>query len=156
MRNSILGNAAFAASQKMQLARAGRYARAALFFLMAFIAFSVPIQVRASESFEEGIAAYRNTKYQKAVVIFRQAAERGDARAQEILGFMYLHGPSMYGAAVQQDRNQAIHWFGRAATGGREVAQHMLCVLNGRPGSTVVDRTSCVASASTASINARP
>ena len=120
------------------------------------IASLVPIPVRASDSFEEGIAAYRDTKYQKAVVIFRQAAERGDARAQEILGFMHLHGSSMYGAAVPQDRNQAIHWFGRAATGGREVAQHMLCVLNGRPGSTVVDRANCVANTPTASMKYQP
>lgn len=127
-----------------------------VFFLAVFITFCAPLPVHAGDTYEEGIAAYRDTKYQNAVRHLRVAADGGNTRAQEILGFMHLHGPSMYGAAVPQDRAQAIYWFGRAAKGGREVAQHMLCVLNGKPGSTVVDRSSCAAASPVASTNSRP
>ncbi len=97
----------------------------------------------AGDSLERGLEAYEQSHYAEAVKYFRIAAETGNGRAQEILGFMYLHGPSLYGASVSMDRAQAAHWFARAAQGGREVSQHMLCVLEGRPAATVVGRASC-------------
>lgn len=97
----------------------------------------------AADPLERGLQAYEETRYAEAVAQFRQAADAGNGRAQEILGFMYLHGHSLYGAAVPSDRAQAAHWFRRAAQGGHEVSQHMLCVLEGRPAQTVVGRTAC-------------
>lgn len=117
---------------------------------------ALPDAALAGEPLERGIEAYHNLKYQEAMTQFRVAADGGSARAQEILGFMNLHGPSLYGAKVPLDREQAIYWFGRAARGGREVAQHMLCVLTGRPADTVVDRGMCVTGISTASATRRP
>ncbi len=86
---------------------------------------------------------YREGRYGQALSKFKHSAAQGDSSAQEIIGFMYLHGAALYGAEVAQDRDQAIYWFERAAHGGREVAQHMLCVLRGRPANTVVDRAGC-------------
>lgn len=111
--------------------------------LLAAGILALPSAALAGEPLENGIRAYHDSKYQDAITHFRVAAEGGDTRAQEILGFMYLQGPSFYGAGVPNDRSLALYWFGRAATGGREVAQHMLCVLSGRPANTVVDRPSC-------------
>ena len=109
----------------------------------------------ASDPLELGIKAYHDSKYQDAITHFRVAADAGDGRAQEVLGFMYLHGPNFYGTAVPLDRNQAIYWFGRASKAGREVAQHMLCVLSGRPANTVVDRVTCSAGTRSASSGPR-
>lgn len=109
------------------------------------VVLALPGAALASEPFERGIKAYDDSEYQDAMTQFRLAADGGNARAQEILGFMYLHGPNLYGAALPHDRDQAIYWFGFAARGGREVAEHMLCVLTGRPANTVVDPATCAA-----------
>jgi TPR repeat protein len=93
---------------------------------------------------ERGVQAFEQSRYGDAIAEFRSAANAGDSRAQEILGFMYLHGPNLYGASVPLDRDQAIHWFRHAALGGSEVAKHMLCVLTGRPANTVIHRAGCV------------
>jgi TPR repeat protein len=58
----------------------------------------------------------------------RIAAENGNARAAEILGFMHGAGAQSF-PGVQQDLREAAHWFDLAARGGRPVAQYMLCAL---------------------------
>ena len=68
-------------------------------------------------------------------------------RAQEALGFTYLNGNALYGAAIPWDRQRAIYWFRKAAVQEREVAQHMLCVLTGQPAETVTRRRHCVSQA---------
>ncbi len=124
--------------------------------IIMFVLLVLPPAAHATEPFERGMEAFHVSKYQEALGQFRLAAGSGNTRAQEILGFMYLHGPGLYGAAVPLDRAQSIYWFGRAAKGGREVAQHMLCVLTGHPATTVVDRTTCVAAAVLAAPGLRP
>ena len=49
------------------------------------------------------------------------AAERGDARAQAQLGFMYATGRS-----VPQNYTLASYWYRRAAEQGNAAAQHLL------------------------------
>lgn len=128
-----------------------------LFFVSGiFGALALPGAALADDPLERGIKAYHDSKYQDAITQFRLAAEGGNARAQEVLGFMYLHGPNFYGAGMPLDRDQAIHWFGRAARGGREVAQHMLCVLSGQPANTVVNRATCAARTAAISTGVRP
>lgn len=128
------------------------HVRLGLFAAFSVIAALVPLgDALADEPFERGIQAYHESKYQDALAKFRVSAGAGNSRAQEILGFMYLHGQSAYGPAVNQDRAESIYWFGRAAKGGREVSQHMLCVLSGRPANTVVDRSTCLVSAASIS-----
>ena len=46
----------------------------------------------------------------KAVQLYRQAAEQGDARAQCNLGFCYYQG-----IGIEMDDSQAVVWFQKAA-----------------------------------------
>ena len=55
--------------------------------------------------------------YSDAVSWFRQAADRGDADAQNNLGFMFL-----YGRGVARDYVSAHLWFDLAASGGKTSA----------------------------------
>lgn len=130
--------------------------KASLTMSVLMVVVSLQGEAFATEPFELGLKAYHQTKYNEAVSHFRSAAEGGNGRAQEILGFMYLHGAGSYGPSVPHDRNEATYWFGRAAKDGREVSQHMLCVLSGRPANTVVDRASCGASTASTAVGFRP
>lgn len=103
----------------------------------------IPVPAQASGPLERGLDAYERMRYAEAVVQLQAAAGAGDSRAEEILGFMYLQGAAFYGAAVPFDRERALLWFVRAARHGREVSQHMLCVLTGRPSDTVIHRAQC-------------
>jgi TPR repeat protein len=51
-------------------------------------------------------------------------AERGDANAQALLGFMYEHG-----RGVPQDYVQAAHWYICAAEQGHATAQYLLGLM---------------------------
>ena len=104
---------------------------------------ALPQDAFAADAYEKGVSAYEQSRYELAAREFKLAAEGGDGRAQEVLGFMYLHGPSLFGTAIPQDRSQSVYWFGMAAKSGREVAQHMLCVLSGQPVRTIVGRANC-------------
>ena len=115
-----------------------------------------PGAARADDPFERGNQAYRESKYADALAHFQVAADGGNARAQEILGFMYLYGPSSYAVGVPRDREQAIYWFGRAAREGREVAQRMHCVLTGRSANAAADRAACAGGTVAASAPSRP
>lgn len=92
---------------------------------------------------ERGLAAYEKSRYADAIAEFRRAAAAGNSRAEEILGFMFLHGPDLYGADVPADRDEAVRWFARAAKDGREVSQYMHCVLTGHPADTALERSGC-------------
>ena len=61
--------------------------------------------------------------YAKAVDCFRQAAEQGNAPAQNNLGYCYK-----YGQGVTQDYAQAISWYRKAAEQGNAPAQNNLGV----------------------------
>ena len=52
------------------------------------------------------------------------AAERGDARAQGYLGFMY-----QYGRGVPQSYPLALYWYRRGAEQGDPAAQHLLGLM---------------------------
>ena len=51
-------------------------------------------------------------------------AERGDARAQAFLGFMYEHG-----RGVPQDYVAAVYWYTSAAEQGHATAQYLLGLM---------------------------
>ena len=53
-----------------------------------------------------------------------QAAERGDAHAQALLGSMYANG-----RGVRQDYAEAVRWYRQAAEQGHAVAQKNLGVM---------------------------
>jgi TPR repeat protein len=65
--------------------------------------------------------AYRAVRTTKAVPVVTVAAERGDARAQAQLGFMYATGRN-----VPQNNTLAAYWYRRAAEQGNAAAQHLL------------------------------
>lgn len=115
-----------------------------------------PGSARADDPFERGNKAYRDSRYADALAEYQVAADGGNARAQEILGFMYLNGPSSYSAGVPRDRGRAIYWFGRAAREGRPVAQRMFCVLSARPANGTADRRDCAGGTVAASAAREP
>ncbi|MDP2602812.1 MAG: tetratricopeptide repeat protein [Deltaproteobacteria bacterium] len=63
--------------------------------------------------FEEGVAALNRGDHKTALAMFTKGANKGDARAQHILGVMYASG-----RGVSQDYNQAVSWYRKAAEQG--------------------------------------
>lgn len=117
---------------------------AAFAFFIASLLFGAPSVTWGAGTADAALEAYENGHYAEALKRFETAARGGDARAQEVLGFMYLNGKALYGDAIPWDRERAVYWFRKAAQQQREVAQHMLCVLTGQPGETVTRRSRCV------------
>lgn len=64
---------------------------------------------------------YRAVRTTKAMPVLTVAAERGDARAQVQLGFMYATGRS-----VPQNNTLAAYWYRRSAEQGNAAGQHLL------------------------------
>jgi TPR repeat protein len=71
-----------------------------------------------------GERAFRSGDYLKSAQRIGPAAERGDARAQGFLGFMY-----QYGRGVPQNYGMAVYWYRRAAEQGNPAAQHLLGLM---------------------------
>jgi uncharacterized protein len=86
---------------------------ALLSFLMACPILAGPI--------EDSVKAYRRGDYMSAYQLIKPEAEKGDDRAQFILGYMYDEGKG-----VPQDYAEAVKWYGRAAKQGNKAAQHNL------------------------------
>lgn len=68
--------------------------------------------------------AFRSGDYPSAVRKVGPAAERGNARAQAHLGFLY-----QYGRGVPQNYALAAFWYRRSAEQGNPVAQHLLGLM---------------------------
>ena len=68
---------------------------------------------------EDGIAAYHEKGYAKAVALWRPLAEKGDAAAQYFLGTLYVEGHG-----VEHNDATAFMWFQRAANQGYAAAQY--------------------------------
>jgi TPR repeat protein len=68
--------------------------------------------------------AYRSADYPRAIKRVGPAAERGNARAQAFLGFMY-----QYGRGVPQNYALATYWYRRSAEQGNPTAQHLLGLM---------------------------
>lgn len=91
-----------------------------------FILLGIPILCAATISCEDYRAdkAYTHRDYQKAVEELRDLAERGEARAQYDLGFLYDKGQG-----VPQSDKQAFHWYHRAAEQNDDRAQYNLGLM---------------------------
>jgi TPR repeat protein len=72
--------------------------------------------------------AYQNGHYAIARAKLIVIAEKGDGRAQEMLGLMYALGPRTY-PGVPRDQRSAALWFDRAARSGRPLARYLYCAL---------------------------
>src|SRR3954447_5086947 len=77
-----------------------------------------------AHSARRGDNAYRTGDYPRAALRIGPAAERGDARAQGHLGFMY-----QYGRGVPQSYALALYWYRRGAEQGNPAAQHLLGLM---------------------------
>ena len=87
-----------------------------MLFVCAFI-FSLTgqaIAVRLSDAED----AFDAGDYEKAAMIFRSLAEKGDSEAQINLGMMYYRGQG-----VPQDYLEAVTWYRLAAKQGNPFAQ---------------------------------
>jgi uncharacterized protein len=73
---------------------------------------------------QAGVAAYNARDYATAARIFLPLAERGDARAQTYIGFMYANGRGLALSYVQ-----AARWFNLASEQGIPTAQFMLGLM---------------------------
>jgi len=91
-----------------QLAR--RFFATLLFSTLVLV---FPNSPATADSLEDGIQAYKAGDYKKALEILKPLAERGDAKAQTRLGWMYKKG-----RGVVQDYQQFVHWYRKAAEQG--------------------------------------
>ena len=79
------------------------------------------------DAFDIAQKQYAAGRFGDAFGNFYWAAIRDHARAQEIVGIMYLLGPAVYGKAVRADREEAKFWLAEAGKRGRDVARHAQC-----------------------------
>ena len=75
----------------------------------------------AHAGLKEGLIAYQKNDFSTAFEEFHEAAEQGDVRAQNVLGFMYENGQG-----VGKNEKQAIAWYRIAADQGFSEAQTAL------------------------------
>ena len=73
-----------------------------------------------ADKYEDGAKAYKAGDYKTAVELWRPLAEQGFAKAQFNLGQSYAQG-----RGVQQNYEQAIKWFLKAADQGIVPAQNI-------------------------------
>ena len=93
----------------------------------------------AADDMEQAMEFFESGHYVHARDHLRAAARTGDARAAEILGFMYGFGPAMF-PGVGRDLGAAEHWFDMAARGGRPVGRYMVCALRKHAGAPAARR----------------
>ena len=85
---------------------------------VAALAF-LPGPLCAQGSLEEGMAAYRNADYAKAIELWRPLADKGNPDAQYRIGSMYAEGKG-----IERNDATALMWFRRAAERGNAAAQY--------------------------------
>jgi len=96
---------------------------------MVLLALSIGICEGVYFTYEDALRLYQQGAHADAEEIFRQLAQKGDARAQYHLGEMRLHGQ-----AVEPDPAAACDWFETAADNGHVTALYELgnCYFGGR------------------------
>ena len=89
---------------------------------------NIDTSLTAQQLNTKGLEYYNKKDYNSAVQYFYQAAKRGHAISQRILGYCYH-----YGLGLAKDYNQAIMWYGKSADQGDSWAQNNLgvCYRNG-------------------------
>ena len=76
-------------------------------------------KIAAKKLYNEGSVAYNKRDYTEAVVLFQQAAKKGSADAQGLLGHMYLNG-----IGIQRDIDEALFWSMMGAKNDNALAQY--------------------------------
>jgi TPR repeat protein len=92
-------------------------------FLATLLA-AATLGLTAHAGFKEGLSAYLQGDYAKALKEWQPLAEQGDADAQFSLGVMYANGQG-----VPQDDKEALNWYRKAAEQGVAGAQFNLGLM---------------------------
>src|SRR5260370_25840199 len=92
--------------------------------LFLAFAFALALAVAAPAQAARLDGAFRAGDFPRAVKSVGPAAERGEARAQAYLGFMY-----QYGRGVPQNYTLAYFWYRRGAEQGNAAPHHLLGLL---------------------------
>jgi len=95
--------------------------RTLLTALTALMLFVTPL---VAGDLEDGIAAYEVGNYQNAYRLLKPLAERGNASAQAVIGWMYRAGKG-----VPEDDTKAVHWYRKAAEQGHPGGQVSLGIM---------------------------
>lgn len=82
------------------------------------------VTAESGDALSAGHAAYRRGDYARAAPLLLAAANRGEARAQALLGFMYANG-----RGVPQSYPAAVYWYKLAAEQGDVTAQYLLGLM---------------------------
>jgi len=96
---------------------------AAIILIASLLSFLMACPILAGPV-EDSKEAYRRGDYKTAYQLIKPQAEKGDAGAQFILGFMYDEGKG-----VPQDYVEAAKWYRKAAEQGNKAAQHNLSLM---------------------------
>jgi len=95
--------------------------RALLFAVALWLGVAAPV---GADDWEHANASYKRGDYATALKFLRPLADRGDPRAQNLLGAMYLSGQG-----VAKDYAEALKWVRKAETKGLAAAQNTLGVM---------------------------
>jgi TPR repeat protein len=87
----------------------------------ALVAFLNSSTITTAGDFQEGVAAYNQLDSASAWRLLQPLAERGDARAQALVGSMYARG-----LGATYDGAEAVRWWRKAAEQGDAGAQEEL------------------------------
>ena len=90
-------------------------------FIILFVVLGAAINPARGEDFGAGLSAFNAGDYATAFANWWPLAQRGDAKAQASLGFLYYSGKG-----VGRDDRQSLLWFNRAADAGQPTAQFFL------------------------------
>lgn len=94
------------------------------FLRCAVVALMLTPAIASAQDFDAGYAAYEAGDYATALRKWTPIAEKGDADAQFILGWMYNSGKG-----VAQDDAEAVKWYRLAAEQGDADAQNNLSMV---------------------------
>jgi hypothetical protein len=96
----------------------------------ALLALAACATVPGDSSFEAGRMAFTRGDLQVAYADFREAADKGDVRAQKTLGTMLDHGVEIQGGQKLEARpEEAARWYRKAADSGDAQAANQLAVM---------------------------
>jgi TPR repeat protein len=86
-------------------------------------------QAQAEPTIHDAAQAYHVGHYQRALSLYEQLAQRGNAQAAERAGFMLLQANGHYGVQVRRDTDRARVLITQAARADRVAAGFMLNML---------------------------
>ena len=96
----------------------------------------------AGEDMAQAMEFFERGHYVHARDHLRAAARNGDARAAEMLGFMFGFGSAMF-PGIGRDLEASAHWFDMAARGGRPAGRYMVCALRKQAGAPAARARRC-------------